>query len=108
MRINSNFGLVNRNISDFHTSWDSTLVAGEDWWKIAICSAFNSFCVTDSQTHTQTDCIICPMLLMHWTHKKVISRWNKLDQPTVDAPSVSAFKTGLSKIRDKRVGFFVD
>ena len=43
---------------------------GEDRWKFAICRAFNSFCVTDSRTHsltdTQADFIICPMLLMHW------------------------------------------
>ena len=46
---------------------------GEDRWKIAICRAFNSFCVTDSLTDsltdTQTDFIICLMLLTHWTDK---------------------------------------
>jgi len=35
---------------------------GEDRWMIATCRAFNSFCVTDSLTHTQTDFIIGPML----------------------------------------------
>ena len=41
---------------------------GEDRWKIAMCRAFNSFCMTDSltDTYTQTDFTICPMLLMHW------------------------------------------
>ena len=40
---------------------------GEHRWKIAICRAFYSFCMTDSLTDTQTDCIMCPMLLTHCT-----------------------------------------
>ena len=40
-----------------------------------ICRAFNSFCVTDSLTHSltdiRTDFIICPMLLMHWADNYV-------------------------------------
>jgi len=40
---------------------------------------------------------------------RVIIRWNMmLDQRTVDAPSLNAFKNGLSRIRGNRMGFFVD
>jgi len=35
-------------------------------------------------------------------------RWNLLDQWTVDAPSLNALKNSLSRIRDKRMGFFMD
>ena len=52
--INSTSGLADRNISDFHQKrWVTTSHGkfggkfGEDLWKIAICRAFNSFCVTD-------------------------------------------------------------
>jgi len=39
---------------------------------------------------------------------KVINRWYLLDQWTVDAPSINAFKCGLCYIRDNRMGFFMD
>jgi len=39
---------------------------------------------------------------------KVINRWNLLDQQTVDAPSINAFKSRLCYIRDSRMGFFMD
>jgi len=39
---------------------------------------------------------------------KVINRWNLLDQQTVDAPSINAFKSRLCYIRDNRMGFIVD
>ena len=58
VRINSTSGLADRNISDFHqNNREPHLLGlylggkfGEDRWKIAICRAFNSFCVTDSLT----------------------------------------------------------
>jgi len=31
---------------------------------------------------------------------RVVNRWNLLDQWTVNAPSLNAFKNGLSRIRD--------
>jgi len=39
---------------------------------------------------------------------KVISKWNLLDQRTVDAPSINAFKSRLVYIRDNRTVFFMD
>ena len=39
---------------------------------------------------------------------RVVGRWNSLDQEMVDAPSVSAFKGRLDKVRQTRVDFFMD
>ena len=39
---------------------------------------------------------------------KVINSWNLLDQRTVEASSINAFKSRLSYIRENRIGFFVD
>jgi len=39
---------------------------------------------------------------------RVVNRWNLLDQQTVDAPNLNAFKNGFSRIRDNRMGFFMD
>jgi len=39
---------------------------------------------------------------------RVVNRWNLLDQWTVDAPSLNAFKNGLSKIRNNQMGFFME
>jgi len=43
----------------------------------------------------------------HFSNRMVSSR-NLLDQWTVDAPSLNAFKNSLSRISDKQIGFFVD
>jgi len=40
--------------------------------------------------------------------ERVISRWNSLPQEAVCAPSINAFKGHLTKIRNKRMGFFKD
>ena len=40
--------------------------------------------------------------------KRVINRWNALDQSAVDAPSINAFKQILVKIRSNRMDFFMD
>jgi len=39
---------------------------------------------------------------------RVVNGWNLLDQRTVDAPILNAFKNSLSRIRDSRMGFFMD
>ena len=39
---------------------------------------------------------------------RVINRWNALDQSAVDAPSINAFKQTLVKVRNNRMGFFMD
>jgi len=39
---------------------------------------------------------------------RVIDRWNRLDQGTVDAPCLNCFKNRLNKIRCTRMGFFMD
>jgi len=38
----------------------------------------------------------------------VINTWNQLDQGAVDASSINAFKGWSDKIRDTRMGFFMD
>ena len=38
----------------------------------------------------------------------VVNRWNALDNETAMAPSVIAFKSRLSRIRDTRMVFFMD
>jgi len=40
--------------------------------------------------------------------ERVISRWNSLPQEAVCAPSINAFKGHLTRIRNKRMGFFKD
>jgi len=47
--------------------------------------------------------ILCGIFL-----NRVIDRWNELDQSAVDAPSISAFKRSLEKVRYNRMGFFMD
>ena len=39
---------------------------------------------------------------------RVINRWNALDQSAMDAPSINAFKQILLKVRNNRMGFFMD
>ena len=39
---------------------------------------------------------------------RVINRWNKLDQQAAGASSINAFKGRLSRIRETRMGFFMD
>jgi len=39
---------------------------------------------------------------------RVINRWNALDQRVVDAPSINACKQKLVKVRNNRMGFFMD
>jgi len=39
---------------------------------------------------------------------RVINMWNLLDQSAVDAPSINAFKQTLVKVRNNRMGFFMD
>ena len=39
---------------------------------------------------------------------RVINRWNQHDQRAVEATSINAFKGSLSKMRETRLGFFMD
>jgi len=39
---------------------------------------------------------------------RVINGWNQLDQRAVEATSINAFKGSLSKMRETRMGFFMD
>jgi len=39
---------------------------------------------------------------------RVVNRCNLLDQRAVNEPSLNALKNGLARIRDNRMGFFMD
>jgi len=44
----------------------------------------------------------------YFVSNRVINRWNQLDQRVVDASSINAFNGWLNKIRETRMGFFMD
>jgi len=39
---------------------------------------------------------------------RVVNRWNKLDKQIVGASSLKAFKNGLDRLRNTKMGFFMD
>jgi len=47
-------------------------------------------------------------LRRHFFSERVVSRWNKLNEETVSAATLSSFKNGLKKLRDTRMGLFKD
>jgi ribonuclease P/MRP protein subunit RPP40 len=47
-------------------------------------------------------------LRRHFFSNRVVNRWNALDEGTVAAASVGAFKGRLSKLRENEMGFFLD
>ena len=44
----------------------------------------------------------------HFFSERVINRWNKLDQDTVSASTINAFKSRLEKERIRKMGLFMD
>jgi len=44
----------------------------------------------------------------HFFSKRVISRWNGLDQHTIDSTSVNMFKNNLARLRDGQMGLYMD
>ena len=40
--------------------------------------------------------------------ERLINRWNSLDQQSLDVDSVNCFKNHLQRLRNTRMGFFVD
>ncbi len=40
--------------------------------------------------------------------ERVISRWNRLDQQTIDSTSVNVFKNNLTRLRSSQMGLFMD
>lgn len=47
-------------------------------------------------------------LRKHFFSERVISKWNSLDEDTVAATSVNAFKTRLQHVRELKTGLFTD
>jgi len=50
----------------------------------------------------------CTKDIARYFFRIVINRWNALDQSAVDARSINAFKQILVKVRNNRMGFFMD
>ena len=44
----------------------------------------------------------------YFSSRRVVNRWNSLDQETVDVGSINSFKVRLDKIRKTMMGFFTD
>lgn len=44
----------------------------------------------------------------HFFSERVINRWNRLDQLTVESTTLNAFKRNLKRLRDSRMGLFMD
>jgi len=40
--------------------------------------------------------------------ERLVNRWNSLDQQSLDVDSVNCFKNHLQRLRNTRMGFFVD
>jgi hypothetical protein len=47
-------------------------------------------------------------LRKYFFSERVVDRWNRLDQDTVDSGSVNALKNALQRIKKKKMGFFED
>ena len=43
---------------------------------------------------------------LHFFSLRVLNRWNSLTQELVDSESVNSFKSGLEKLRKRKMGFF--
>jgi len=44
----------------------------------------------------------------HFFSERVINRWNQLDKDAVEATSLNSFKNCLAKLRNRKMGFFMD
>jgi len=47
-------------------------------------------------------------LRQHFFSERLIHRWNSLEQCVIDAATVNAFKNGLRRTRNIKMGFFMD
>ena len=47
-------------------------------------------------------------LRKYFFSERVVDRWNRLDQQTIDAKTVNSFKKELSRRKNKEMGFFMD
>jgi len=68
-----------------------------------------TLCARDITRHFFSNMVVsrCLRTMLLDLNKMMIMRWNLLDHLTVDAPSLNAFKNGLSRIRDNRMCFFM-
>jgi len=50
----------------------------------------------------------CLDIRHHFFSERVINRWNRLDQHVIDSATLNAFKSGLERTRNEKIGFFTD
>jgi len=69
---------------------------------------FSQYSALEVHLYTTIALYKATFYLLTYLHLKVINRWNALEQSAMDAPSISAFKNSLEKVRNNRKRFFVD
>jgi len=67
-----------------------------------MCNGISRLKLNEFFTRCTRDCC------KYFFSNRVINRWNQLDQRAVEATSINAFKGSLSKMRETRMGFFMD
>ena len=65
-----------------------------------ICTRGHSFKLAKHRTDKD--------LRHYFFSERVVNRWNQLDEDTVEASTLNSFKNHLTKLRRKRMGFFMD
>ena len=83
-------------------------------YKGSSATPFNDFFVLQTATHISgpTAKLVknrCRLdLRQHFFSERVIDSWNSLEQCVIDSATVSAFKNGLRRTWNNKMGFFVD
>jgi len=93
-RISLNYS---RSLKDYFASEVMNCLCWMKTWKVLGGQCFKLF-----KTRCTRD------ITGHFFANRLVNRWNVLDQRTVDAPSLNSFKNSLPRIRDNRMGFFMD
>jgi len=74
---------------------------------ISFDSMFAIFAVSKTRGHSakivKNRC--CLDIRHHFFSERVINRWNRLDQHVIDSATLNAFKSGLERTRNEKIGF---
>ena len=72
----------------------------------------DGFLLLQQVAQQKSRCVIRVMLINFsssaFFSNRVLNRWDALHQSAVDAPSISAFKQTLVKVRNNWMGLFID
>jgi hypothetical protein len=74
----------------------------QDMFQLATDSRTRGHSMKLHKTRSQLD------LRKYFFSERVVDRWNALDEGTLSATSVNAFKSRLTRIRQIKKGFFAD